>query len=47
MYVYGVAQRSVPMQVNVLGTVMFVISVAIVVGGEVATRRRRRALATP
>ena len=43
MYVYGVAQRSVPMQVNVLGTVMFAISVALVVGSEVTHRRRTRA----
>ena len=27
MYVWGVAQRGVPMQVNVIGTVMFVISI--------------------
>ena len=45
MYVWGVAQRGVPMQVNVVGTLMFVISVAIVVGGEVNSRRRDRALA--
>jgi spermidine/putrescine transport system permease protein len=44
MYVWGVAQRGVPMQVNVVGTVMFLISVLIVVGGEVNARRRRRAL---
>ncbi|MEP9364491.1 ABC transporter permease [Nocardioides sp. CN2-186] len=40
MYVWGVAQRGVPMQVNVVGTVMFLISVLIVVGGEVNSRRR-------
>jgi len=45
MYVWGVAQRGVPMQVNVVGTIMFLISVAIVVGGEVVSRRRSRALA--
>jgi spermidine/putrescine transport system permease protein len=45
MYVWGVAQRGVPMQVNVVGTVMFLISVVIVVGGEVVSRRRARALA--
>jgi spermidine/putrescine transport system permease protein len=44
MYVWGVAQRGVPMQVNVVGTVMFVISVIIVVGGELNSRRRARAL---
>ena len=45
MYVWGVAQRGVPMQVNVVGTVMFVVSVIIVVGGELNSRRRARALA--
>jgi len=45
MYVWGVAQRGVPMQVNVIGTVMFVISIAIVLGGELRNRRRQAALA--
>ena len=45
MFVWGAAQRGVPMQVNVVGTVMFVISVLIVVTGEVNSRRRQRALA--
>jgi spermidine/putrescine transport system permease protein len=45
MYVWGVAQRGVPMQVNVVGTVMFMISVLIVVGGEVTSRRRNAKLA--
>lgn len=44
MYVWGAAQRGVPMQVNVVGTVMFLLSVAIVVAGEVTSRRRRAAL---
>ena len=35
MYVWGVAQRGVPMQVNVIGTLMFLVSIA--------DRRRRRA----
>lgn len=46
MYVWGVSQRGVPMQVNVIGTVMFVISILIVVGGEVFSRRRNARLAT-
>jgi spermidine/putrescine transport system permease protein len=45
MYVWGVAQRGVPMQVNVVGTLMFLVSVVIVVGGELNSRRRARALA--
>ncbi len=44
MYVWGVAQRGVPMQVNVIGTLMFVIAIAIVVGVEVNRRRQEKAL---
>jgi spermidine/putrescine transport system permease protein len=44
MYVWGVAQRGVPMQVNVIGTLMFVISIVIVVGAEVNRRRQEKAL---
>jgi len=44
MYVWGVAQRGVPMQVNVVGTLMFLIAVVIVVSGELNSRRRARAL---
>lgn len=44
MYVWGANQRGVPMQVNAVGTLMFVISVAIVVVGELNNRRRRAAL---
>ncbi len=44
MYVWGVAQRGVPMQVNVVGTLMFLISIAIVVSVEVNRRRQEKAL---
>ena len=47
MYVWGVSRRTIPMQINVVGTVMLIISVLIVVGGEVRNRRRMRALAGP
>ena len=47
MYVWGVSRKTIPMQINVVGTVMLLISVLIVVGGEVNSRRRRRALAVP
>ncbi len=40
MYVWGVAQRGVPMQVNVIGTLMFAIAIAIVLGGEFRNRRK-------
>ncbi len=45
MYVWGVSRKTIPMQINVVGTVMLLVSVLIVVGGEVNSRRRRRALA--
>jgi spermidine/putrescine transport system permease protein len=47
MYVWGVSRRTIPMQINVVGTVMLIISVLIVVGGEVRNRRRMRVLAGP
>ena len=45
MYVWGANLRGEPMQVNVIGTVMFLVSIVIVVGGELNSRRRARALA--
>ena len=44
MYVWGAAQRGVPMQVNVIGTLMFLISLAIVLAWS-QLRRGARALA--
>ncbi len=46
MYVWGVAQRGVPMQVNVVGTLMFVVSIAIVLSAELNRRRQAKALAS-
>jgi len=46
MYVYGAAQRGIPAQINVIGTVMFLLALAMVLGSELTSRRRRtRALA--
>jgi spermidine/putrescine transport system permease protein len=45
MFVWGASQRGVPMQVNVVGTVMFVIAIVLVLGGELRNRRQARALA--
>jgi spermidine/putrescine transport system permease protein len=45
MFVWGAAQRGVPMQVNVVGTVMFLIAIFVVVSGEVLSRRRSKAFA--
>lgn len=45
MYVWGAAQRGVPMQVNVIGTAMFVIAISIVLSSEIVRRRQQKALA--
>lgn len=45
MFVWGAAQRGVPMQVNVVGTVMFVVAIMIVLAGEARSRRQAKALA--
>lgn len=42
MYVWGAAQRGIPMQINVIGTAMFVLAVALVFLGELSRRRRER-----
>jgi spermidine/putrescine transport system permease protein len=43
MFVWGAAQRGVPMQVNVIGTLMFVIAISLVLAGEFGRRRRETA----
>jgi spermidine/putrescine transport system permease protein len=40
MYVWGAAQRGIPPQVNVVGTVMFILALALVLGGSLLQRRR-------
>jgi spermidine/putrescine transport system permease protein len=41
MYVWGSAQRDIPPQINVIGTAMFLVAILLVVGGELARRRRQ------
>ena len=41
MFVWGSSQRGVPMQVNVIGTLMFVIAISIVLAGELGRRRQK------
>ena len=44
MFVWGSAQRGTPVQINVIGTAMFAVAVAVVVVGQlVADRRKSRA----
>jgi spermidine/putrescine transport system permease protein len=41
MFVWGSAQRGIPPQINVVGTVMFLVAMALVVTGELGRRRAR------
>lgn len=41
MYVWGAAQRGTPVQINVIGTLMFVVALLAVAGGQLIARRRR------
>jgi len=43
MFVWGSAQRGIPPQVNVIGTVMFLLALALVIGGGAFRRRREHA----
>lgn len=45
MYVWGAAQRGAPVQVNVIGTLMFLIALVVVVLGQVLANRRESAKA--
>ncbi|MFE4693576.1 ABC transporter permease [Streptomyces sp. NPDC056749] len=41
MFVWGSAQRGTPVQINVIGTAMFVIAVAVVLAGQLVANRRK------
>ncbi|MET9571246.1 ABC transporter permease [Streptomyces virginiae] len=43
MFVWGSAQRGTPVQINVIGTAMFVIAVLVVLAGQMAGNRRKKA----
>ena len=45
IFVWGSAQRAIPMQINVVGTVMFAIALLIVISSEANRRRTERKLA--
>ena len=45
MYVWGAAQRGAPVQVNVIGTIMFLLALFVVVIGQVLQNRRAREVA--
>jgi spermidine/putrescine transport system permease protein len=43
MYVWGAAQRGAPVQVNVIGTLMFLAALVCVIAGQVLSSRRQKA----
>ncbi|MDF2143951.1 ABC transporter permease [Knoellia sp. p5-6-4] len=43
MYVWGAAQRGAPVQVNVIGTIMFLLALLAVITGQVLASRREKA----
>jgi spermidine/putrescine transport system permease protein len=45
MFVWGAAQRGIPMQINVIGTIMFVLALSLVLGGGLLRRIRERPVA--
>jgi len=46
MYVWGAAQRGIPMQINVIGTIMFLLALGMVIGSTAARRLRDRSPTT-
>jgi spermidine/putrescine transport system permease protein len=42
MFVWGSAQRGIPPQVNVIGTMMFLLALLLVIGSGAVNRRRAR-----
>jgi len=44
MFVWGAAQRGTPVQINVIGTVMFMAALLLVAGGQLISNRRARAV---
>jgi spermidine/putrescine transport system permease protein len=45
MFVWGAAQRGTPVQINVIGTVMFLAALLLVTAGQLVSNRRTRAAA--
>jgi spermidine/putrescine transport system permease protein len=44
IYIWGAAQRGIAVQVNALATIVFLVALAIVLGGQFVGNRRRKAL---
>ncbi len=44
IYIWGAAQRGIPVQVNALATIVFLVALAVVLGGQFIAWRRQKAL---
>lgn len=44
IFIWGAAQRGIPVQVNALASLVFIVALVIVLGAQFANHRRRRAL---
>jgi spermidine/putrescine transport system permease protein len=44
IYIWGAAQRGIPVQVNALATIVFLVALAVVLTGQFVSSRRRNAL---
>jgi spermidine/putrescine transport system permease protein len=44
IYIWGAAQRGIPVQVNALATIVFLVALAVVLTGQFVGNRRRKAL---
>ena len=47
IFIWGAAQRGIPVQVNALASLVFIVALLIVLGAQYANHRRRRSLETP
>lgn len=47
IFIWGAAQRGIPVQVNALASLVFIIALVIVLGAQYVNHRRRRALMAP
>ncbi|MBK9741077.1 MAG: ABC transporter permease [Actinobacteria bacterium] len=47
IFIWGAAQRGIPVQVNALASLVFLVALAIVLGGQFLGHRRRKALENP
>lgn len=47
IFIWGAAQRGIPVQVNALASLVFIVALVIVLGAQYANHRRRRSLEAP